>query len=401
MTLTSASHKWIPDAERETRAFGAFTKLVRLLSSRRVARGIREFKRGNHLAASRHFRAAARAGDPDGCYQLGQLYASAQGVLYNPGDAVYWYRKAAQRGQPDAQFELSLIYLYGRGGWYSDWFKAADAHDPVIAKQNRDALFPHGIDVPQDYASALKWASAAAAQGCVEAQANVGLLYLQGLGCETDHREAFRWLSMAAKSGSVEAQHGLGTMYAGGHGVKRDLVEAKKWYETAAAQNGHAAQFALGTLYMTGQGTERDIVRAAQLFQKASDQGNVLALHQLGLLYLHGEGVGRDLVTAESCFRRAARRGHVPAMISLAWLLGREEREEGRSPEDAALWYRSAADLGNPEAQFQLGVLHSTGDGVPRDVPAAAHWFRLAADKNHRIRATQPRRDALERQRRR
>jgi TPR repeat protein len=44
-------------------------------------------------------------------------------------------------------------------------------------------------------------------------------------------------------------------------------------------------------------------------------------------------------------------------------------------PEDhaeAARWYRRAADQGNPDAEFNLGSLYDSGQGVPQDHAEAA-----------------------------
>ena len=47
----------------------------------------------------------------------------------------------------------------------------------------------------------------------------------------------------------------------------------------------------------------------------------------------------------------------------------------------AADWYRKAAEQGFIDAQTNLGILYYHGLGVDRDHEAAARWFRLAADQ--------------------
>ena len=47
----------------------------------------------------------------------------------------------------------------------------------------------------------------------------------------------------------------------------------------------------------------------------------------------------------------------------------------------AAYWYRKAADQGLKEAQFMLGFLYQTGKGVDHDYTQAAYWFQKAADQ--------------------
>jgi TPR repeat protein len=42
-------------------------------------------------------------------------------------------------------------------------------------------------------------------------------------------------------------------------------------------------------------------------------------------------------------------------------------------------WLKQAADQGDPTAQFNLGVLYSSGRGVPKDPVQAYMWTDLAA----------------------
>ena len=50
---------------------------------------------------------------------------------------------------------------------------------------------------------------------------------------------------------------------------------------------------------------------------------------------------------------------------------------------DAMKWYRLAADQGDEDAQNNLGVMYAKGQGVPQDYAEAVKWFRLAADQGH------------------
>ena len=52
-----------------------------------------------------------------------------------------------------------------------------------------------------------------------------------------------------------------------------------------------------------------------------------------------------------------------------------------RNLETAADWYRKAAEQGFIDAQTNLGIMYYHGLGVERDLETAAHWFRLAADQ--------------------
>ena len=63
-----------------------------------------------------------------------------------------------------------------------------------------------------------------------------------------------------------------------------------------------------------------------------------------------------------------------------AYLYGR-----GVSPscDQALIYLRKAADLGNTRARSQLGALWATGHCVPLDRVRAYTWFALAANASH------------------
>src|SRR5262249_1677074 len=44
---------------------------------------------------------------------------------------------------------------------------------------------------------------------------------------------------------------------------------------------------------------------------------------------------------------------------------------------------RRLAEQGDAHAQYDLGFLYATGQGVPRDYIEAAKWYRLAADQGY------------------
>ena len=49
----------------------------------------------------------------------------------------------------------------------------------------------------------------------------------------------------------------------------------------------------------------------------------------------------------------------------------------------AARWYRTAADQGLREAQFEAGFMHERGNLLEKNLAEAARYYRLAADKGH------------------
>jgi TPR repeat protein len=50
-----------------------------------------------------------------------------------------------------------------------------------------------------------------------------------------------------------------------------------------------------------------------------------------------------------------------------------------RQMDQAAAWYRRAAEQGDADAQGTLGLLYSIGQGLPQDFVEAYYWLDLAA----------------------
>ena len=78
--------------------------------------------------------------------------------------------------------------------------------------------------------------------------------------------------------------------------------------------------------------------------------------------------------------RVAAEQGKAKAQFNLGWMYGSGEGV----PQDyteAVKWYRLAAEQGNAIAQYNLGVVYHKGKGVAQDYIEAHKWYRLAAEQ--------------------
>jgi len=54
-----------------------------------------------------------------------------------------------------------------------------------------------------------------------------------------------------------------------------------------------------------------------------------------------------------------------------------------RNSVEAAKWFSEAAALGNRDAQYSLGRMYSSGQGVVQDHAEALRWYRLSAEQGH------------------
>lgn len=89
-------------------------------------------------------------------------------------------------------------------------------------------------------------------------------------------------------------------------------------------------------------------------------------------------GVSQNTSGPSSELLKQAQSGDPAAQVEL----GRAYEEGKVTPQDddqAAAWFRRAADQGNAAAQNSLGVMYSQGRGVPRDKNEGFRWYKKAA----------------------
>lgn len=250
-----------------------------------------------------------------------------------------------------------------------------------------------------------------AEQGDAIAQFDLGNIYSTGLGVPENDAEAVKWYRLAAEQGLAAAQFNLGNMYRTGEGVPEDGVEAVKWFRLAADQGvsdaGANAQFNLGYMYFNGQGIPKDDAEAVKWFRLAAEQGLAVAQEYLGVMYVNGTGVPSNYLTSYFWLSIAMAQG-VGAQTTLETvknLLTAEQLSQGQAaiskcddlsfkncleeevrlvateaarPNDYAS-LKAMAEQGNALAQYDLGVLLATGQGVPQNYVEAGNWFRIAA----------------------
>ena len=184
--------------------------------------------------------------------------------------------------------------------------------------------------------------------------------------------------------------------------MPQDYGRALKWYRAAAEQGDADAQFNLGFMYHKGQGTPQDYARAIQWYRAAAEQGDVEAQYTVGELYRDGQGTPQDSLRAYAYFSVAAANGHQDAKVSrgrLAKKLGRgavlkaqalalrlwSQAEHAYPVAEKLAREQTAAENGNADAQFNLGVMYANGEGMPQVfLQAYAHFSVAAANGDKR-----------------
>jgi TPR repeat protein len=157
----------------------------------------------------------------------------------------------------------------------------------------------------------------------------------------------------------------------------------------AVADDDPISRMWLARCYSTGRMQfERDPARARAIASECwrrsatSPHGEVEAIFLMGTAY--DEGLGAEVSPEEAArwYRRAADRGHVLAQHNIGNLY-----EAGRGvPKDGALaveWWRRAAEQGDAIPMLRLGTMYEEGRGVARDLEQAKAWYARSAARGN------------------
>lgn len=114
----------------------------------------------------------------------------------------------------------------------------------------------------------------------------------------------------------------------------------------------------------------------------ASKSNEAWAQTNLGFHYYQGIGVQQNYEEAAKWFRKAAEQGEVVAQSNLG-IMYAHGQGVCQSHEDAVKWYRKAAEQGDAVSQFNLGGCYKNGWGVSQSKEEAAKWFHKAAEQGN------------------
>lgn len=109
-------------------------------------------------------------------------------------------------------------------------------------------------------------------------------------------------------------------------------------------------------------------------------EDNASAALARGFLHYHGLGVPQNLGYAFSQFSEAANKGDADGQFHVGLMLSRGEGVT-RNMEMACSWLRKAALQGHDQARISLGILYAEGEGAPEGREEVMDWLRETAGK--------------------
>ena len=196
-------------------------------------------------------------------------------------------------------------------------------------------------------AVAAEWFFKAAIQDYAPAQVALALLYMDGLEPEDYERDARYWLQKAAESGSKESSkllHELDTADEDMNGVVL-LAEAD--------MGNPQAQFKCGMMLILGMGLRQDVAAGVNMLVEAAMAGHATARAEIESCYFFNEsttcGGKKEWLALSS---RQDDQGAFDYYLGYFHYRG---TLVDRSDEQAVICLKRAAELGNRDAQLQLG----------------------------------------------
>lgn len=230
--------------------------------------------------------------------------------------------------------------------------------------------------------------------------------------------QALNELKALAKDNNAQALAELGFIYEYGVAVPIDIVQAIKYYEHACNLGGDFGCYNARYFYQYGQGVARDESRAQALADKMNKSGlDSFDVENIPLMIENIYGAKAEAAqapTQRSQFIAEVYRpmgmGSGSTLISrlgfsksdilhLAelWADGDPEityqvahlydfgfGEVANKETVSAMWFRKAAELGQPDAQNILGSFYSNGErGFTLDSRKSMKWYELAAKQGN------------------
>ncbi len=363
------------------------------------------------VAANRWFERAAKSGDVTAMRRLVQQYTTGRGVKVDVGQQRAWLARIAEAGDVSAWAEL------GRRSEGAERLgalqKGAEAGDAEALFELSDTWQYGRGGVEKDEAKFIDYAQRAAAAGSAKAMSQLGFFYNYS---KKDDVSALKWYRMAVAAGDKKQRMVLAALLRGA----KENAAAETLYRELAEEGDAAAQLRLG-MWLFEQGredegivwmrkvadgpptTEQTLVAARVRSYDEEEKAEPGTIPWLERRARRGDADARfELARKIFSFRRddamghlntAARAGHAKAT---AWYysIALTDRDKNWAPQwleervaennsqailiegqllsksnlpEALKRIERAAELGNLEAKFQLGMARYQGQQVAQD----------------------------------
>ena len=356
-----------------------------------------------------YFKSAADRDDANGLYNLGMCYLRGLGTQRDEQAAFGFLHRAAEMGHPEA---MNCIGLFYREGWVGgtnlkvsvEWFEKSADHGNAFGQFNLARALQNGEGTAKDVARAAELLDMAACCEGVAAVEACSIALWQGRGGrEGAAATAFRQFradrmlpairALLANANPTNAIIRLFDSRASGSvrgftQAAEDVAMAAKTEKEEAIRSLYAYVLALASRSPSPPPAARlNESTRIKLLEGCRDTIKMLADKEndsMALYLLSLENNDRDLL------RRAADAGNVQAMNAWGtYLITRvagataDTNEVDRILGKACGYFKAAANKGDANGYYNLGMCHLRGLGTMVDDQSAVNCFYRAAEKEH------------------
>ncbi len=352
----------------------------------------------DHTLAALWYRRAAKGGNAEAAYMLGQCYDNGDGVDQSLFHAFKFYQQAAEKKHQHARYEIALKYANGIP-------ENKIEHTPELSISIEKAMKLLNDLAEEGYAPAMReiaqlylkqknrttedtkiaykhLLNAVKAQDPASMRILADCLY-NGIGCKKDLVKMIYYLKQAAKRNDLRAQGKLAFCYENGLGVKPDFKVAFQLHKSAASKGFSMSQVKMGDYCILGEFAEQSLKNAILWYKKAAKQNHPLALYKLGSFALQGIGMKEDEQLAFNYMLRSASLGYAKAQLNTAFLY-KEGRGIQKDENKAFFWFEKASKLNDNAAQLELAFCYMNGIGTKKNQKKGLELLNKAAKSGNR-----------------
>ena len=279
-------------------------------------------------------------------YSLGRMYQYGLGIEKNDEMALYYFEKSSEGNNAYANYEVA--HHYEKGIACKVDLEKAETHYKTAYNEFKSMVEKHGDD---------------------NLLYRLGQMTYLGKGCGQDINKAVEYLQRAVKFENTNAKLLLAQIY-----LKEGYIGM---YETALKYlhdvNNDTSNYLLGNIYCNGEIVKKDWTKAVQYFNQCKT--NEYSYYKMYIIYKKNNQPDRAL----KYLNKSVEIGYEYAKITLA-----KEYMDGKYlDKDICKAIKLLKQSNNSYAQYLLGKIYLTGDGVKANNNLAKEYLKKSANQGN------------------
>lgn len=156
-------------------------------------------------------------------------------------------------------------------------------------------------------------------------------------------------------------------------------IKLEELEEKVRKNDDEEAKILLSRAYFNGTAGHRDIDRAFKLMEENAKRGSTKAMIELGRMY-EADSPRYNIMRSANCYRQAADYGNIEGKYCLGLLYYRGKFGQGDDALKHAIYaFRESAGKGHAPSMFELATMYEKGVGFAKDMGQAVQLYRKSA----------------------